>query len=247
MLKMRMPEGTSWSNIMPADLLLRLERYAGGAAAIEPLREFRPVVAWTQLFLQKQAMHGDALDLALYKDAKSAGKEVGGLESPEEQIAALTALDLTEEAKLVDFTLGEVEDYGARGLTYTEELIKAYCDGDSKRLLQFFDSMVGAGAAWARMSRAMLTDRNLRMAERIDQKLQAEPTKRFVFGVGAGHLLGATNMVDLLRARGYTVTRLPMTAANIDEELEQLQREVEQRQARIRALQEQRPRLKKAG
>ncbi|MFY9341822.1 MAG: TraB/GumN family protein [Planctomycetota bacterium] len=244
--QMRMPAGRSWSDIMPAGLLERVERHMG-ATTSRAMQQFRPFVAAVPLLLKKHKLNGDPLDDVIYKDAKSAGKQVGGLETVAEQVAAFTALELADEVKILQCTLDQLEEYEARGLDLTEEMIKAYCAGDTKRVVDFFTAMNGTGAAWAQANRALLTDRNIRMAERIDQKLQAERSKRFVFAVGAGHLIGDTNIVDLLRARGYTVTRIPMTAANIDEEIEQLQREVEQRQARIRALQEARPKAKKAG
>lgn len=230
---------------MPAELQRRFERRAGAAMG-STLQQMRPVMASIPLLFGKRAPTGDALDVVIFKDAKSAGKQVGGLETIAEQMATLTSLELADEVRILQCTLDLLDQYEARGLDFTEEMVKTYCDGDTTRMIGFFAAMNGAGEAWARFQRALLADRNLRMAERIDQKLQAERGRRFVFAVGTGHLIGDTNMVDLLRARGYTVTRVPMTAANIDEELDQLQREVELRQARIRTLREARSRLEKA-
>jgi hypothetical protein len=55
--------------------------------------------------------------------------------------------------------------------------------------------------------------------------------------------MGETNIVDLLRARGYSVTRIPETLPNLDEELRGLRREVAMRRARIMELETRRAAL----
>lgn len=249
---MRMPAGQSLRDVAPEALVQRvLQRLGVPAGADNAMLSMRPWVLGMQVMLKPKPGAGDPLDLQIYKDAKSAGKEVGGLETVEEQLAVFDGLGLEGEVHLLEQTLDLLDDYERRGLDLTEQMLLAYLAGDTPAMLTFFEQMNDEHGVWGRLSRTLLNDRNLRMAERIDRKLHTEPQRRFVFAVGAGHLIGATNIVDLLRARGYTVTRVPETAANLDEEIEQLQQEVERRQARIRELQARRaaltPARKKAG
>jgi len=247
---MRMPDGRTLRDVVPAELRERVGKRIGGEAVFTAMNSMRPVVVAMQVLAPKQRS-GTPLDLMLWKDAKSAGKEVGALETIEEQIAAMTAAGIDGEVAMLRETLDHLDAYEKRGLDLVEEMIVAYCAGDTQRTVAFFEEMNGDGP-WKVLGRTLLTDRNLRMAERIDRRLRDTPKKKFVFAVGAGHLIGETNVVDLLRARGFVVTRVPESAVNIDEELTQLQREVEARQQRIDQLRAKRaalaePPRKKAG
>lgn len=244
MQAMRMPAGKTLRDVADDELVQRVLRRLGidGSAATAVL-SVRPWVLSMQVLMQGHATGGDALDMQIYKDAKSAGKQVGGLETIAEQLAAFDSLGLEGEVALLKLTLDLLDDYERRGLDLCEQMILAYCEGDSPKMLKFFDEMNHDADLWGRMSRALLTDRNLRMAERIDRMLHAEPERRFTFAVGTGHLIGEVDVVELLRARGYTVTRVPESLANLDEELEELQLEVARRQERIRELQARRAAL----
>lgn len=250
---MRLPAGKTLRDIAPPELVQRvLARLGIADRADSPALAMQPWVVSMQVLLHGKTGGGEPLDLQVYKDAKSAGKEVGGLETIEEQMAVFEGIGVDGGVALLKLTLDILDDYQKRGLDLTEEMIKAYCAGDTPRLLAFFEEMNGDRELWGELSRSLLTDRNLRMAERIERKLRALPEQKFVFAVGAGHLIGETNIVDLLRTRGYVVTRIPETLANLDEELETLLQEVAQRQARIEQLQARRATLaakglKKAG
>jgi hypothetical protein len=54
----------------------------------------------------------------------------------------------------------------------------------------------------AKFYKALVTDRNVKMADRIDAFIKKEPT---FIAVGALHLPGADGVVALLRKKGYTV------------------------------------------
>ncbi|MBL8750356.1 MAG: TraB/GumN family protein [Planctomycetes bacterium] len=253
MAAMQIPDGKTLGDIAPPALVERVRKKLGlpDATRASSLK-LRPFALSLQVVLQGRAGKGVALDMQIYKDAKSAGKQVGGIETIEEQLAAFDSLDIAGEVGLLTVSLDVLDDFERRGLDLCTEMLDAYCAGDTKRLLSFFDLMGGEGSPWEALSRSLLTDRNLRMAERIDRMLHEAPKRRFVFAVGAGHLVGATSVVDILRARGHVVTRVPESLANIDEEVEQLKGEVEQREARIRLLQDRRralaePTRRKAG
>ena len=64
--------------------------------------------------------------------------------------------------------------------------------------------MVGAGDGYAEFEERIVTDRNRRMAERMQPMLTAGAA--FV-AVGALHLPGEEGIVALLREAGWTVTR----------------------------------------
>ena len=54
----------------------------------------------------------------------------------------------------------------------------------------------------------LLDDRNIGMANKANEFMQAAPTKCHFFAVGAAHYTGKTAVQDLLEEKGYTITPL---------------------------------------
>ena len=57
----------------------------------------------------------------------------------------------------------------------------------------------------------LLLDRNRKMAEKINQMLNNEPNTSFFFAFGASHFVGKDGIVEILKRRGYKITRQPET------------------------------------
>ena len=123
-------------------------------------------------------------------------------------------------------------------------MVRAYLGGDESALDAFAPT---DKALAARLEKVVVIDRNVRMLDRMIAKMTAEPKRRFFFAVGAMHFVNEQGIVAMLRARGYTVTRLPVTPSSIDKELRDLERQVERLQQRIHSLRQQREELKKGG
>lgn len=87
-----------------------------------------------------------------------------------------------------------------------ETIVNAWRQGDDRTLASFlFDSDPNDRLAQA-LRKIVFDDRNYAMAEKIEGYLHEGETC-FVI-VGAGHLLGDTGIVKLLRERGYSTRRL---------------------------------------
>ena len=56
--------------------------------------------------------------------------------------------------------------------------------------------------------KALLDVRNVHMADRSGKLMNEHPEKSYVFAFGALHMVGDNNVVQLLRDRGFQVTRL---------------------------------------
>ena len=80
-------------------------------------------------------------------------------------------------------------------------MMKYYTKGDLENLLIFSnDTEMGT-----EFERALIIDRNHRMADRMVPLMEAQST--FV-GVGALHLPGEEGVINLLRKKGYSVQAL---------------------------------------
>jgi uncharacterized protein YbaP (TraB family) len=137
------------------------------------------------------------LDDRLLQVARAFGIQTGGLETMAEQMAALNAVSLEEQADLLYETVrhdGFVKEM--------DHMLDAYAQQDVTVIKRM---MKEAGVSDA-FGRSLVTDRNQVMAQRMDSILQLRSA---FFGVGAAHLPGADGVVAHLRTRGYTVEPVP--------------------------------------
>lgn len=156
--------------------------------------------------VQAAMLRGEqGVDEKLQRQALAAGKRLAGLETIDEQIAALASLeamiDATTLLELVELGLDENADlFATQVQSYLQERpsLALFLTRNMPELRQSAD-------AFRAVEGALLHDRNLRMHDRLLPIL--EDGGAFV-GIGALHLQGDDGLVELLRASGYTVTRV---------------------------------------
>ncbi len=139
--------------------------------------------------------HG--IDHHFYDRARSRSIPVVGLERIEDQLALLYAM--SEEAREEDVERALEEDETARmGLIFEQWL-----RGESQALLADFELV---RKEYPALYDELLLKRNRVMADGVEHLL-AQPGTYFVV-VGAGHLVGQGNVLELLRAKGFATTQL---------------------------------------
>jgi uncharacterized protein len=87
-----------------------------------------------------------------------------------------------------------------------EELVKTYLSGDLARIIEVNARQSGEQLPpelWSRILQKLLNERNVLMAERIQQ--QTAERSAFI-AVGAAHLPGEGGLLARLRNAGYQVT-----------------------------------------
>jgi len=146
------------------------------------------------------------LEMHLARRAKQDGKRIVELESIAGQLALFDSFSPDLQEGMLRATVDGITT-NALG-SEVRELVAAWSAGDAKRMTEQLDKeMESLPAAQAQEMRERLYDaRNREMSERIAAMLAGgEPT--FV-AVGAGHLLGPTGILELLRAKGYAIRRM---------------------------------------
>ncbi|NNE42621.1 MAG: TraB/GumN family protein, partial [Gemmatimonadetes bacterium] len=152
------------------------------------------------------------LDMELYRRAGEAGKERGGIETVEEQIAMFTALSMEEQITLLDTTLEYLEN--AEGESMTEKMVVSYLSGDGAELMDVMTSYMDTADPVHRKFEALLfNERNDRMSARIDAMLRDADQVTFI-AVGAAHFFGEDGILAQLRTVGHDVRRL--SAADVE-------------------------------
>ena len=148
---------------------------------------------------------GYAQEFVLAGFGRAAKRPIVSLETPESQLAALMPRGTDELNQAVAGALDQL-DQGQSRQTITR-LAQAWARGDLEDLAQYeqwCDCI--KSEADRKMMKRLLDDRNPPLAERIEA-LHREGRKVFA-GVGALHMVGATGLPTLLRARGFTVERV---------------------------------------
>lgn len=185
------------------------------------LSRMTPFAAATQLELVEYIPDVIAgrlpLDMNLYNDAVRAGKETGGIETLEEQTSLLNSVSMEDQTKLLVATLDEIEHPKPGEENPIHKLVNLYLAGDLGPLAAELDKEDPETQALGKQFQTrLLDDRNVRMADRIAAKCNANKNRSYFFAVGAAHYAGETGIVNQLMKKGYKVTRLkPADAASI--------------------------------
>ncbi|MBA2591337.1 MAG: TraB/GumN family protein [Pseudomonadota bacterium] len=175
-----------------------LERYA---IPREAALRLRPWVVFTTLNLPPPT-DLVALDLALMDKARESGKAVQGLESVEEQAAALGGLPLNDQIALLN---DAVCHYDAIQLEVAG-LLRAYLDRDLGMLMALAERYQASGQdRYSRLMESLLWKRNRIMVERMAPRLAGGSS---FIAIGALHLAGERGVLALLEGLGYRVSRV---------------------------------------
>ncbi len=140
------------------------------------------------------------LDEYLWNLARAMGKEMLGIETPEEQLEILSKVPLEHQLRDLLHIGRNVKKF-RRNLHHLAEV---YVEGDLARLHKLARRSAGT------LRKTLLIERNRVMSERI-ATLTAE---RSVFiAVGVGHLSGGKGILRQLKKKGLQVRPVPMRLA----------------------------------
>jgi len=154
---------------------------------------------------------GEALDMYFFKRGKKQEMRIVGLENADEQINAFNSISYRDQATGL---LMAIESIGKdNGEMSTEQLLNAYLAGDLDKLVDLAKQeeespsekkkdAKDTSEADETFEKVFLVDRNVKMADRLIPLIRNHSV--FV-GVGAAHLPGPDGIIELLRAKGYTV------------------------------------------
>lgn len=176
------------------------------------------VYAWPMVLPNIEAQMRDQsvqiLDLKLVGMANEAEKNVGGLEEPSTQLSGMDALSHDEQVEFLEDALKSMEEADDEGEDPEAELAELYLAGDTEKMATFFVEEMKSGdlsdALAEKILKAMLYDRNQRMATKIDDLVSANPEKTYFFAAGTAHYLGDEAVQKYLKEKGYEIQRVTM-------------------------------------
>lgn len=138
----------------------------------------------------------DGVEPVLIATYKKAGKPIGGLETVERQFAAFDTLPESAQSALLVQTIHEAK--GMKALY--DRILTAWGKGDMEAIAK--EDQNGEQPD-PMVEEAVLVQRNRDWVKAIEP-MQGRP----FIAVGAGHLTGRENLIELLKAKGFTITRV---------------------------------------
>ena len=154
---------------------------------------------------ERETLNLPEVDQFLAETARDSGVKVIGLETAEEQLAAIANMRPDVATTLLTLT---ARDPGLNDNLYAT-MLRLYRESRPAEILAVSDALGGLSeserAAQDEFMLALLQGRNATMAERAAPLLASGGA---FIAVGALHLAGKSGLVERFRAQGYTVTKV---------------------------------------
>jgi len=180
------------------------------AAPFDALKTW--AVAASLPLIESQLMGKGALDAALYQRAMKENKKTGALESGDSQAAVFDKFTEQEQQTMLSETLDMMIAEQDAEIKSLDRMLNVYLTGTTDEIAAMMAAEIAKMKSdpelTKRLMKALLDDRNIDMANKADEFMQADPKKSHFFAVGAAHYTGKTAVQDLLREKGYTITPL---------------------------------------
>ncbi|MCR6644740.1 MAG: TraB/GumN family protein [Terricaulis sp.] len=198
----RLEPGQALTALLSAEDQAQFARVAS-ALRLDPatLETMRPWLAALRLSYADAITRGlspaAGVENVLAADARARGMRMSFLETPEQQVRFLADLPEAAQIRFLRDTMQAIE----AGETGIDQLDDLWARGDVEALAALFDAQWQAGSP--ALYETIILARNRAWADAIQARLAGEG--RIFIAVGAAHLIGEGNVIDLLRERGIEV------------------------------------------
>jgi uncharacterized protein YbaP (TraB family) len=140
----------------------------------------------------------DGVDYQIAERAHRDGKPIEGFETAVQQLGFFASMPMDQQRQFLAATLEESES-----ATELRRITDAWRRGD----LAALEALLKEGMDEApELFSKVVTGRNRNWLPRIEQML-ADPAQDYLVVTGALHMIGSQGLVELLRAKGYRITR----------------------------------------
>lgn len=209
-----LPDGKSLTDIFTTDEMQRINDYMDNLLGMNlnnpilksQMGKMTPMALSTQLQLVQYMKLTPKfnplklIDAHFQKAAKKAGKQVAGLETVDFQIEALYKSTTIERQKQQLLCMVDNSEYYALQM---KELAAAYFAKDMQMLNEVTEEKMGNQCdSTPKEEEILIYGRNAAWVEKMPAMMENAST---LFVVGAAHLPGDKGVLELLKAKGYTV------------------------------------------
>ena len=164
---------------------------------LNPMKPWFAALTMVAINLQRMGLDPKlGVDRHLAERAKNSGKPTSGLETLESQLGIFDQLSKREQELMLRETVEELERLNSD----VNEIVQSWLKGDESRLTRL---LLRGMQEYPDLYEKILVERNRRWLAEIEKLVQQGSGAMVV--VGAAHLLGKDSVVEMLKARGYSV------------------------------------------
>ncbi len=164
---------------------------------LNPMKPWFAALTMVAITLQRMGLDPKlGVDRHLAERAKNSGKPTSGLETLESQLGIFDQLSKREQELMLRETVEELERLNRD----VNEIVQSWLKGDESRLTRL---LLTGMQEYPDLYEKVLVERNRRWLAEIEKLVQQGSGAMVV--VGAAHLLGKDSVVEMLKARGYSV------------------------------------------
>ena len=127
--------------------------------------------------------------------------EIIGLETVEDQLSVFNVLSMESQQEFLEETLEEYNNTAEE----MDAMIEIWRTGDVEAFSIHREIDETASEDYQEFMRAMQDDRDVEMAEKIEDFLLSDSSETYFVVVGALHLVGETSIIGLLEQQGYNI------------------------------------------
>ena len=171
--------------------LIMVEQYRPGFAAI----------TIALLELQKLGIGQEGVDAFYDARARQDGRAIDVLETVEQQLSFIANMGMENPDEFLNYSMDDLEGLG----DLMDKMRAAWRAGDMPTLATLMTDKMRD--LYPEVYKSLLTERNLAWVPKIKAMMQ-DPDVEMVL-VGAGHLAGEGNVLELLEKAGYELKQLP--------------------------------------
>jgi len=139
------------------------------------------------------------VEAQLARRAQTDGKATGGLETLDQELGGLAALPRTDQLRMLDQTLNELNDTQQE----TGAVLAAWRQGNARQLAELLSREYRSFPA---LYQSLVSTRNQAWLPEIERLLRGNDNSLVV--VGSLHLVGEGGLLELLRRDGFVPTQL---------------------------------------
>lgn len=202
------PEGTTLESQIPKDVWEKL--LATAKALNVPEIIFQRQKPWLASMTLATAMMSKSgyqtdygIDQYFLKQAAATNKDIVELESVASQMQLFANFTNEEQVSLLSNGLKEM----LQGTILLDKLVTAWINGDHQAIDKLSRENMGIDGKDSSLYKAMITDRNYAMADKILKAIKKDHRKHYVV-VGAAHLVGKNGIPAILKSQGFNIEEL---------------------------------------
>ena len=164
---------------------------------LNPMKPWFAALTMVAINLQRMGLDPKfGVDRHLAERAKSSGKPTSGLETLESQLGIFDLLSKQEQELMLRETVEELERLDKD----INEIVQSWLKGDDRRLTTL---LLTGMQKYPDLYEKVLVERNRRWVADIEKLVQQGSGAMVV--VGAAHLVGKDSVLEMLKAKGYSV------------------------------------------